>query len=55
MVKLHAELAELPAPRTTVDVNSALHLETEAITFFQAAALLQGAGSGGHPSAGPPR
>ncbi|WP_130176593.1 hypothetical protein [Cryobacterium sp. SO1] len=44
MVKLHAELAELPAPRTTVDVDSALHLETEAITFPQAAALLQGAG-----------
>lgn len=32
MVKLHAELAELPAPRTTVDVDSALHLETQAIT-----------------------
>ncbi|ANP71249.1 hypothetical protein [Cryobacterium arcticum] len=44
MVKLHAELSELPAPRTTVDVDSALHLETEAITFPQAAALLQGAG-----------
>jgi len=44
MVKLHAEMAELPAPRTTVDVDSALHLETEAITFPQAAALLQGAG-----------
>lgn len=44
MVKLHAELAELPAPRTTVDVDSALHLETKAITFPQAAALLQAAG-----------
>lgn len=44
MVKLHAELAQLPAPRTTVDVDSALHLETEAITFPQAAALLQGVG-----------
>ncbi|WEO77744.1 hypothetical protein BJQ94_01460 [Cryobacterium sp. SO2] len=44
MVKLHAELAELPAPRTTVDVDAALHLETEATTFPQAAALLQGAG-----------
>ena len=44
MVKLHAELAGLPAPRTTVDVDSALHLETRAITFTQAAARLQGAG-----------
>lgn len=44
MVKLHAELAGLPAPRTTVDVDSALHLETQAITFAQAAALLQSAG-----------
>jgi hypothetical protein len=44
MVKLHAELAELPAPRTTIDVDSALHLETHAITFAQAAALLTGAG-----------
>lgn len=44
MVKLHAELAELPAPRTTVDVDSALHLETRAITFAQAAARLQNAG-----------
>lgn len=44
MVKLHAELAELPALRTTVDVDSTLHLETGAITFPQAAALLQGVG-----------
>lgn len=44
MVKLHAELAELPASRATVDVDSALHLETQAITFPQAAARLQGAG-----------
>ena len=44
MVKLHAELAELPAPRTTVDVDSALHLETNAITFTRAAVLLQAAG-----------
>ena len=44
MVKLHAELAGLPAPRTTVDVDSALHLETQAISFAQAAARLQGAG-----------
>jgi hypothetical protein len=44
MVKLHAELAGLPAPRTTVDVDSALHLETQAISFAQAAALLQEAG-----------
>ena len=44
MVKLHAELAGLPAPRTTVDVDSALHLETRAITFAQAATRLQGAG-----------
>ena len=39
MVKLHAELAGLPAPRTTVDVDSALHLETQAITFAKAAPL----------------
>lgn len=44
MVKLHAELAGLPAPRTTVDVDSALHLETQAITFAEAAALLGAAG-----------
>lgn len=44
MVKLHAELAELPASRTTVDVDSALHLETQVITFSQAAAFLQGVG-----------
>jgi hypothetical protein len=44
MVKLHAELAELPAPRTTVDVDSTLHLETQAITFAQAAERLSDAG-----------
>jgi hypothetical protein len=44
MVKLHAELAELPASRTTVDVDSTLHLETQAVTFAQAAALLNNAG-----------
>jgi predicted nucleotidyltransferase len=44
MVKLHAELAELPAPRTTVDVDSTLHLETQAITFAQAAERLQEVG-----------
>jgi len=44
MVKLHAELANLPAPRTTVDVDSALHLETHAITFAEANALLTSAG-----------
>lgn len=44
MVKLHAEMASLPAPRTTVDVDSALHLETNAITFAQANALLTAAG-----------
>jgi len=44
MVKLHAALADLPAPRTTVDVDTALHLETQAITFAQANALLTGAG-----------
>lgn len=44
MVKLHAELAELPDPRTTVDVDSALHLETQAITFAKAAAILHRAG-----------
>jgi hypothetical protein len=33
MVKLHAAVAGLPAPRTTVDVDSALHLETQAISF----------------------
>lgn len=44
MVKMHAELAGLPAPRTTVDVDSALHLETQAITFAEAAATLRAAG-----------
>ncbi|AWB90095.1 hypothetical protein [Homoserinimonas hongtaonis] len=44
MVKLHAELAGLPSPRATVDVDSALHLETQAITFAEAAALLAAAG-----------
>ena len=44
MVKMHAELASLPAPRTTTDVDSALHLETQAVTFAQACALLTAAG-----------
>lgn len=44
MVKLHAEMAKLPAPRTTVDVDSALHLETQTITFAEANAQLTGAG-----------
>ena len=44
MVKLHADLASLPAPRTTVDVDSALHLETRAITFAETYALLTGVG-----------
>lgn len=44
MVKLHAELAALPAGRATVAVDSALHLETTAITFADAAARLQEAG-----------
>ena len=44
MVKLHAELAGLPAPRTTVDVDAALHLETRAVTFAQAATQLQSVG-----------
>lgn len=44
MVKLHAGLAELPASRSTVDVDSTLHLETQAVTFAEAAARLQAAG-----------
>lgn len=44
MVALHAQLAGLPQPRTTTDVDSALHLETNVITFTQSAILLQGAG-----------
>lgn len=44
MVKLHAELAGLPGPRTTVDVDSVLHLETRAVAFAEAAAQLRGAG-----------
>lgn len=44
MVKLHAEMAGLPSSRSTVDVDSALHLETKAITFSEAAAILAGAG-----------
>ncbi|BDZ63530.1 hypothetical protein [Agromyces mangrovi Wang et al. 2018] len=44
MVKLHAALAGLPSSRSTVDVDSALHLETNAVTFAQAAACLAHAG-----------
>ena len=44
MVKLHAMLAELPAPRSTVDVDSTLHLETQVVTFAEAAARLRAAG-----------
>lgn len=44
MVKLHAELARIPAPRTTVDVDTALHLETQSITFAGAAVRLERAG-----------
>lgn len=44
MVKLHAALAGLPSGRSTTDVDSALHLETQAISFADAAALLQSAG-----------
>jgi hypothetical protein len=44
MVKMHAEIAGLPAPRTTVDVDSALHLETQATSFGEAASLLRRAG-----------
>ena len=44
MVKLHAALAGLPEGRTTTDVDSALHLETSAISFADAAARLSHAG-----------
>lgn len=44
MVKMHAEIAGLPAPRATVDVDTALHLETQAISFGEAASLLRVAG-----------
>lgn len=44
MVALHAKLAGLPQSRTTTDVDSALHLETGAVTFSQSAALLLRAG-----------
>lgn len=44
MVSLHAKLAGLPQPRTTTDVDSALHLETGVVSFAQTAALLQKAG-----------
>lgn len=44
MVSLHAQLAGLPQPRTTTDVDSALHLETGVVSFAQTAALLQSAG-----------
>ncbi|WP_166980679.1 hypothetical protein [Paramicrobacterium fandaimingii] len=44
MVKLHAELASLPAPRSTLDVDTTLHLETKSITFGQAAETLKNAG-----------
>lgn len=44
MVKLHAALADLPSSRSTVDVDSTLHLETHAVSFAEAAALLASAG-----------
>jgi hypothetical protein len=44
MVQLHAAIATLPAPRITRDVDCALHLETRAVSFPQAAQLLQDAG-----------
>lgn len=44
MVNLHAALAGLPSSRSTVDVDSTLHLETHAVTFAQAAAILASAG-----------
>lgn len=44
MVKLHAELASLPPSRSTVDVDSALHLETNRVTFGQVAGTLEGSG-----------
>lgn len=44
MVRMHAALADLPASRTTVDVDTALHLETNSVTFAQAAAALEAAG-----------
>lgn len=44
MVQLHAAVAGLPASRATVDVDSALHLETGAVNFADAAALLSSAG-----------
>lgn len=44
MVKLHAELAGLPASRSTVDVDCTLHLETRAVTFAEAAHRLGAAG-----------
>lgn len=44
MVQLHAALAGLPSSRSTVDVDSTLHLETHVVTFAQAAAILGEAG-----------
>lgn len=44
MVKLHAAIAGLPASRTTTDVDSALHLETNRVTFAHVAGVLLDAG-----------
>lgn len=40
MVTLHARIAELPASRTTVDVDTALHLETGVVSFAEVAKTL---------------
>lgn len=44
MVQMHAIIAGFPSPRATLDVDSALHLETGAVSFATAAAALRKAG-----------
>lgn len=44
MVQVHARIAELPASRATIDVDSLLHLETEATNFKQVEYTLREAG-----------
>ncbi len=41
---MHAIIAGFPSPRATLDVDSALHLETGAVSFATAAAALRTAG-----------
>lgn len=44
MVALHAKIADIPPSRPTVDVDTALHLETNAVTFAHVAKQLAALG-----------